>query len=69
MLLMMSLFIEGLLSVQTILALELCWIQKACAAFGLLMSCNAVNEPRSRLDASLRLGAPLSWEMKLSRRP
>ena len=46
-----------------------CLIQMACAAFGLLMSCNAVNEPRSRLDASLRLGAPLSWEMKLSSRP
>ncbi len=41
----------------------------ACAAFDLLMSCNAVNEPRSRLDASLRLGVLISWEMKLSSRP
>ena len=57
---------EPFVSHITILALELLGRKGLCSIFGLLMSCN-VADLGPGLDASLRLGAPPSWEMKLGR--
>ncbi len=63
--LFVCLFIEGPLSVITILVLELLDSKGLCSVwFPDVLQCG---EPRPQLNASSQLGAPLIWEIKLSK--